>query len=56
MIMWLIIVLLLFILIDVVRLHKKIDKLNAHLNPVSPPPTDDEIEKMLTSKNTNYEK
>ncbi|GAE44412.1 hypothetical protein JCM21738_1122 [Mesobacillus boroniphilus JCM 21738] len=54
--MWLIIVLLLFILIDVVRLHKKIDKLNAHLNPVSPPPTDDEIEKMLTSKNTNYEK
>jgi hypothetical protein len=54
--MWLIFVLLLFILIDVVRLHKKIDRLNAHLNPVAPPPTDDEIEKMLTSKNNNYEK
>ncbi|MBT2682468.1 MULTISPECIES: hypothetical protein [unclassified Bacillus (in: firmicutes)] len=50
------IVLLLFILIDVVRLHKKIDKLSGHLNPVLPPPTDEEIEKMLTSKNTNHDK
>jgi len=56
MLMWLIIALLLFTLIDVVRLHKKIDRLNAHLNPVAPPPTDEEIEKMLTSKNTNNEK
>jgi hypothetical protein len=56
MVMWLIIVLLVFILIDVVRLHKKIDRLNAHLSPGSPPPTDEEIEKMLALKNTNYEK
>lgn len=56
MLIWLIIVLLLFILLDVVRLHKKIDRLNAQLNPVAPPPTDEEIEKMLTSKNNNDEK
>jgi hypothetical protein len=56
MLMWIIIVLLLLILIEVARLHKKIDRLNAHLNPVPPPPTDEEIEKMLTSKNSSYEK
>ena len=55
MLMWIIIILLLLILIDVVRLHRKIDNLNDHLNPV-PPPTDEEIEKMLTSKNNSYEK
>jgi hypothetical protein len=56
MLTWIIIFLLLLILIDIVRLHKKIDRLNAHLNPGSPPPTDEEIEKMLALKNTNYEK
>ncbi|WP_158651541.1 hypothetical protein [Mesobacillus jeotgali] len=56
MLTWLIIFLLLLILIDVVRLHKKIDRLYTHLNPVSPPPTDKEIEEMLTSKNSSYEK
>ncbi|WP_213367588.1 hypothetical protein [Mesobacillus boroniphilus] len=56
MLTWIVIVLLLLILIDVVRLHRKIDRLNNHLYPVAPPPTDEEIEKMLTSKNTSYEK
>lgn len=56
MLTWIIIFLLLLILIDVVRMHKKIDRLNNHLNPQSSPPTDEEIEKMLTSKNSSYEK
>lgn len=56
MLTWIIIVLLLLILIDIVRLHRKIDRLNDHLTPGSPPPTDAEIEKILTSQNSSYEK
>lgn len=48
--LWIIIVLLLLILIDVIRLHRKIDRMNALLNPEIPP-TNEEIEKMLASEN-----
>lgn len=53
--LWIIIVLLLLILIDVVRLHKKIDRLTNQLSPVVPP-TEEEIEKMLDSEITSHEK
>jgi hypothetical protein len=55
MMLWIITILLFLILIDVVRLHRKVDKLNDFLNP-KVPPTTEEIEDMLTSKNTSYEK
>ncbi|MCM3664751.1 hypothetical protein M3204_10070 [Mesobacillus subterraneus] len=53
--LWMIIVLLFLILIDVVRLHKKIDKLTNQLDPVVPP-TEKEIEEMLDSETTSFEK
>jgi cell division protein ZapA (FtsZ GTPase activity inhibitor) len=46
---WIIIVLLLLILIDIVRLHRKIDKLTHFLKPETPP-TNEEIENMLLSQ------
>lgn len=53
--LWIIIVLLLLILIDVVRMHKKIDTLTNQLTPVVPP-IEEEIEEMLDSENTSHEK
>lgn len=53
--LWIIIVLLLLILIDVVRLHKKIDRLTNQLSPVVSP-TEEEIEKLLDSEITSHEK
>ncbi|MBT2679477.1 hypothetical protein J7E38_10725 [Bacillus sp. ISL-35] len=47
---WILLVLLLLILIDVVRLHRKIDKLTQFLKPETPP-TNEEIENMLISQN-----
>ncbi|WP_176167350.1 hypothetical protein [Mesobacillus jeotgali] len=47
--LWIIVLLLLLILADVVRLHKKIDKLTKFLKPELPP-SNEEIEKMLTSE------
>ena len=54
MLLWVIIVLLVLILIDVVRLHRKVDRLYNYLNP-KVHPTDEEIEKLLTSKNDSLE-
>jgi len=53
--LWIIIVLLLFILIDVVRLHKKIDRLTNQLNPAVLL-TEEEIEEMLDTEITSHEK
>jgi hypothetical protein len=49
MLLWVIFILLVLVLIDVVRLHRKVDRLYDFLNPKFPP-TAEEIEKMLNSK------
>ncbi|WP_226641736.1 hypothetical protein [Mesobacillus subterraneus] len=54
MLLWIIVILLVLILIDVVRLHRKVDRLYEFLNPKTPP-TVEEIENMLTSKNDSLE-
>ncbi|WP_415813121.1 hypothetical protein [Mesobacillus thioparans] len=53
--LWIILALLLLILIDVVRLHRKIDKLTQFLKPETPP-TNEEIENMLISQDHNKKK
>ena len=54
MLLWIIVILLVLILIDVVRLHRKVDRMYEFINP-KVPPTVEEIEKMLTSKNDSLE-
>ncbi|WNF25047.1 hypothetical protein [Mesobacillus jeotgali] len=54
MLLWVIIILLVLILIDVVRLHRKVDRLYDFLNPKVPPSVE-EIENMLTAKNDSLE-
>lgn len=54
MLLWVIIVLLVLILIDVMRLHRKVDRLYDFLNP-KVKPTIEEIEKLLISKNDSLD-
>ncbi|WP_170169176.1 hypothetical protein [Mesobacillus subterraneus] len=55
MMLWVIVILLVLIMLDVVRLHKKVDRLTEFLNPQIPP-TKEEIESMLNTESTSVEK
>lgn len=46
---WILLVLIVFILIDLFRLHRKVDQLIDHIRPTFPP-TDEEIEKILEAE------
>lgn len=52
---WIIFILLLLILVDVVRLHRKVDRLTNFMHP-KVPPTDAEIEHELVSESKSDER